>query len=355
MLFAISGQGEAILFVVTLAFWAVISIYLLVLAARTYVVIVQGTSAGIDRVEWPDEPIFDWILTALHFLGVSAILIMPAGFLSRALAEKLYPGDQTLRILVLVGPVVWAFFPIGLLSSMSGPSRWVVVSPRIIMGLLRIAPTMLVFYLFTGVLLAAVGWLGYQGLFSPVWYVLPLAVLAMSAIWMIHARLVGRLGWLVQQQRQAIAKPKRKSDDKEQRPHKKRRSVSAEDPWADQEEEAPPPARSGSMAYKIVEVEESRPVIPSYVEPPPDPYDLSATQDEPNPIPPEASRVPDERVEREIALRRREPPNPPPESPLWSGVYQFPLYENCRKPLVYLLLIGAMSGGLFRVLLRMYG
>jgi hypothetical protein len=343
----------AILFVVMLAAWALVSICLLVLAAHTYTVIVQGTAAGIDRVEWPDEVIFDWLPTAAHFLALSAVILTPAGILGRALADRLYPDDRALRFTVLAVPLVWLFFPVGLLSSMSGSSRWAVLSPRILLALLRIAPTMIVFYLVTGVLLACVGALGYMGLVSPQWYVLPLAVLAMAAIWMIHARLVGRLAWLIQQQSQAM-KPKRKAGGREQRPRKKRvKSIAAEDPWADPEEDEPPPARSGSMGYTIVEQEESRPAIPSYVEPPPDPYELSAPLDEPEPAPRSTPPVPDERIEREIALRRREPPTPP-ASPLWSGVYEFPLYENCRMPLVYLLLWGALSGVMFRLLMSLF-
>ena len=67
----------------------------------------------------------------------------------------------------------------------------------------------------------------------------------------------------------------------------------------------------------------------------------------------EEKPVHDERVEREIALRTRKPPNPPPASPLWSGVYEFPLYEDCRKPLVYLLIWGALSGAMFRFMMEM--
>ena len=343
----------AILFVPMLAAFAVVSAYLLVLAAHNYMVIVQGTASGIDRVEWPDEPIVDWIVPATSFLGLTALILTPAGIFGRALADKLFPDDGALRFLVLAVPLVWLFFPVGLLSSMAGSSRWAVLSPRILMGLLRIAPTMVVFYLVTGVLLACVGALGYLGLVSPQWYVLPLSVLAMSAIWMIHARLVGRLGWLVQQQTPSATK--RKPESRQQRPRKRRaRSLAAEDPWAVPEEEEPPPARSGSMGYAVVEQQESRPNVPSYVEPPPDPYALTDAIDEPGPALPPKPVVPDERVEREIALRRREPPNPPPASPLWSGVYEFPLYENCRVPLVYLLLWGALPAVMFRLLMALF-
>jgi hypothetical protein len=348
MLFA---SGGPILFVVILAAWAVVSVYLLVIAAHAYTVIVQGTAAGIDRVEWPDEPIFDWIVTAAYFLGLSALILTPAGILGRALADKLFPGDRALRFAVLAVPLVWLFFPVGLLSSMSGASRWAVLSPRIVMGLLRIAPTVFVFYVVTGILLACVGGLGYLGLFSPRWYVLPLSVLAMAALWMIHARLVGRLAWLIQQESKVIPKPKRG----EQRPRKKRvRTPAAEDPWAVPDEEEAPPARSGAMGYAVVEKEEPVPVRPNYLDPPPDPYGVSDPLDEPEPVPHPTPTVSADRLEREVALRRREPPNPPPASPLWSGVYEFPLYENCRKQLAYLLLWGGLSGAMFRMLMELF-
>ena len=350
MLFAIAGSGNAILFVVVLAAWAVVSAYLLVLAARAYTVIVQGTAAGIDRVEWPDEPIFDWIVTAVQFLGVSAIILAPAGILGRALSDRLFPADRALRFLVLAAPLVWLFFPVGLLSSMSSASRWVVLSPRVVLALVRIAPTVVAFYLVTGVLLTGGGALGYLGLVGEPWYVLPLAVVTLSAIWMIHARLVGRLGWLIQRQTRAATK---RGATRERSRKRRARSLAAEDPWAVPEEAEPPPARSGTMGYAVVEREEPRQTRPSYVEPPPDPYALTDATDEPPPSPP-PSGVPDERVEREIALRRREPPNPPPASPLWSGVYEFPLYENCRMPLVYLVLWGGLSAVMFRALVSLF-
>jgi hypothetical protein len=352
MLFAISDAGEAILFVVTLAGWAVVSVYLLALAARAYLVIVQGTADGVDRVEWPDEPIFDWIVTALYFLGLAALILTPAGILGRALAGRLFPEDRALRFVVLVTPLAWLFFPVGLLSSMSGATRWAVLSPRIVVGMFRVAPSAFVFYVVTGVLLACVGGLGYLGLFSPRWYVLPLSVLAMAAIWMVHARLVGRLAWLIRERSRGVVKARRA----EQRPRKKRaRSRAAEDPWAVPDEEEAPPARSGSMGYAAVEAEEPRPARPNYLDPPPNPYTLSDPLDEPEPAARPTPAVSDERLEREIALRRRERPNPPPASPLWSGVYEFPLYEDCRGPLVYLVLFGGVSGAMFRVLLALLG
>ena len=94
-------------------------------------------------------------------------------------------------------------------------------------------------------------------------------------------------------------------------------------------------------------------LVDQHVEPPPDPYELSAPVDEPEPAPRSEKPVHDERVQREIALRTREAPNPPPASPLWSGVYEFPLYENCRKSLLHLMLWGAGSAWIFRMLMGM--
>ena len=348
-------MGQAIIFVVLLAAWAVVTIYLVTIAARTYFIIVQNTAAGIDRVEWPDEPFYDRLLTGVYFLALAGIMAMPAGLLSRAFAQRFLPHDPALRYFVLAGPLLWLYFPVGLLSSMAASSRWAVLSPRVLVGLLRLAPTMVVFYLVTGLLAAGTGALVFLGLFGRDFYVLPIAAVAMSAAWMIHARLVGRLGWLLFQQ-QTAGQPKGRAEEGPRRRMKRAKALPVEDPWADPEEEEPaPPARAGALTYAVVEREEPRPPVPHYVEPPPDPYAVTPTIDEPRPdIPPEPPRVSDEQLEREVALRRRDPPNPPPAFPLWSGVYEFPLYESSRRGLATLVVFGAASGAMFRMLLMRF-
>ena len=45
-------------------------------------------------------------------------------------------------------------------------------------------------------------------------------------------------------------------------------------------------------------------------------------------------------VEREIELRTRTPPNPPPRLPFFSGVWTFPGYESSQRAWLWLALCG---------------
>lgn len=355
MLFAFVGEaGNAILFVVTLLAWTVVAANTLIVAAHCYFVVVQGTVAGIDRVEWPDEPVYDWLLQALNLVGLAAIWLVPVGFLSKALAPHLLPGDPALRFLLLAGPGMWLLFPVTLLSSMGSVSRWQILNGRVLAGLLALAPQVFFFYVLSGGLILVAAALAYFGLFTPGWYALPVAAVLGSAAWLIHARLLGRVGWLLQQRfNRATCAAGKKSDHPAGKPRpRKTRAVAVNDPWAVADEEEQPP-RKPKPAYKAVEVPPKKARRPAYMDPEPEPYVLA---DEPAPAAPLAPRLElnQEQVEREIELRTRKPPNPPPDYPLFSGVWTFPGYETTQKAWVWLAVYGGATGFVTRGLIVLF-
>jgi hypothetical protein len=355
------GQaGNAILFVLSLAGWAVVAGYTFAYAAHSYLVVAQATATGLDRVEWGDDPILDWLYEALYVGGVVLLWLAPAGLLWRGLRNDFLPDEPALRFMLLAVPGLWLLFPIGLLSSLASSSRWVPLSPRVIGRLFRIFPSMMLFYLITVVLFAAAAALTYVGLFTPGWYALPVAAIAGSAVLLIHARLLGRIGWLMGQLERKTPARKEASSAREKRPkkahsrpHRPPKAIAAQDPWAMPEEEEPPEEPPPVAGYSVVEVEEEKPPRPSYVDPEPDPYALAAASPEPEPLPQEPSILEREKahIEREIKLRERIPPNPPPALPLFSGVFTFPGYETSLKAWLWLTVGGLATGGMMRMVL----
>ena len=228
---------------------------------------------------------------------------------------------------------------------------------------------MVLFYLITGVLLAAASVCTYVGLFTPGWYVLPIAAVVGSSVLLIHARLLGRIAWLMGQlddrprpQKKAPTSSGKRPKPALARAGRRKKAVSSHDPWAQPEEDAAEQEPSGEEppvpGYKVVEIEEKeqRPPRPSYIEPEPDPYTLAEPQPEPEPPPLEPSILEREKVhiEREIKLRERVPPNPPPAFPLFSGVFTFPGYPTSLKAWLWLILGGLATGAVGRVVISLF-
>jgi hypothetical protein len=349
----VAGAGNAILFVCTLVAATVVAIFTFAYAAHCYLVVAQTTAAGLDRVDWPDEPVYDWLYEALYVGGLVMLWLAPAGILSRALRRDLLPHDGALRFLLLGWPGLWLLFPIGLLSSLAASSRWVPLSPRVLSRLLRVLPSTLLFYLSTAVLFGAAAFCAYAGVFTAAWHVLPVAAVGGSAVLLIHARLLGRLAWVMGQlDEKPAAKKKGKAAGAAKKPRRPPRALASRDPWAQPEEE-PPEEAPAAGGYQVVEVgaEEARPPRPSYLDPEPDPYalaDAGAEAEKPAPaVPLELEKA---HVEREIKLRERVPPNPPPAVPMVSGVYSFPLYPSSHQAWFTLSLAALGTGGLLRAM-----
>jgi hypothetical protein len=360
MLFAVVGSaGSVILFVCVGVLWILVAAHTLAYAAHCYLVVVQGTAAGLDRVEWPDEPMIDWIYRALYLGGLVLIWMLPVGLLSRALQDDWLPGQNALRFLLLAGLAMWFFFPLSLLSSLGSTSPWAVLSWRVLQRLGRILPSVLVFYLTSAALLYAAATLAYAGVLTGAVLALPFAGIAVAAALLIHARLVGRLGWLVSQlDVQPARAGKRKA--KPAAPAtagQPARVTAAQDPWAVAERQGRPEgAAAAGLGYRVVELPEAQapPAGPSYLDnPDPDPYTVAAAPA----AAPEELRLPalqQAQVEREIKLRSREAPNPPPAIPLFSGVYTFPTYPTSQQAWMRLTLFCLATLGVTRLLVELW-
>src|SRR5262249_51239669 len=150
------------LFVLTI----IVGIATLAYAARSVLVIVQETGLGQDEVDWPNEPMQDWLGHPVQFVELLGIWLAAAAFAARMLGHVWLPEDGGRLILLLAGPGLWLFFPIGLLSSLSAQSRWVPLRWAIVVCFLRVAPAALGFYFLTAVLLSAAVVPWYYALFG---------------------------------------------------------------------------------------------------------------------------------------------------------------------------------------------
>ena len=345
---------------------------------------------GQDEIIWPNEPYVDWLGHAVQFLELVGIWLAPAAMTVRMLRNVWLPDETALRVLLLAGPGLWLFFPIGLLSSLSAQSRWVPFRWTIFLCFLRVAPAALVFYVQTAFLLsvAVVPW--YYALFGDRTILLPVAAVVSAAVLFIYARLLGRLAWIIQRlpaRQRAPAKAKVVKRLQPQRKKKRKPSPKVKDPWAVPEEEErahktskrfpwakEPPAKpeSGLHIPSAEEIEgygfaKEKPPAP---QPPPEKptrsrpakmpeeheaYDVRGTPEPAVPTPPQPQdELFAEQVRQRIAERTRTEPVPPAH-PFLSGIYTFPLYSGCLPNCLVLALCFLAEGGLVYLMIAFGG
>lgn len=385
-------------------FIASILVGLLVLsyAAYSFLVALTCTAAGNDEVIWPGEPIQDWLFKVWYLGWLLAVWAVPASLLAAVLGIS-----GPLSALFLVG-VLWLIFPVGLLSSLSAPSHFIIFRPLIVRMLLRHFGATLRFYAGSGPVVLVCGALGYAALFGfrgiplldqPV-IAVPVAAVVGGAGCLVYARLLGRLAFIVSQS------PGTETKEHNPKTPEGVDRVRSFDPWSLPQEDRPldprprkpltkkkPPARKLKQAFDPWAVPAEEPirkktkptrspaslsedpygpaegtyeilpeaVLPSAPEsstgyPRPDkeqaePYAVSASSEEGAaklpPVHPEVSKF-----EEELAAPRRPPPLP--EWPLVTGAYSFPFYPQTAGPCATLMLGFLGMLGLLRLVLFLF-
>jgi hypothetical protein len=367
----------------------IVGLVVLAYAARCVLVIVEETALGQDKIIWPSEPYVDWIGHAVQFLELVGIWLAPSALVARMLRDVWLPEDGALRVLLLAGPGLWLFFPVGLLSSLSAQSRWVPFRWAIVKRFLRVAPAAVLFYFLTALLCVTgiVPW--YYTLLGGTGHLLPIAGVASAAALFIYSRLLGRMAWIIQrlpetERMPAKAKVEQRSHSNKPRAKKKRKSKpEVHDPWAVPEDEAErrklarfpwtkdAPKKEKPDGYHVPTIEEigsyglaaDEPVQPEPQEKPlrspmalpPEEDEPINVQDTPEPEPPPRetqSEVFAEQVRQRLAERTREQP-PPPAHPFFSGVFTFPLYGSCLPNALALFLAFLVQGGLVYQLIQL--
>jgi hypothetical protein len=311
-----------------------------------------NTAAGSDEVIWPGEPIQDWIGKGWYLVWLLALWAVPATLIAGLFGPPLW-----LYTLIVVG-LLWLVFPVTLLSSLSAESRLIVFRMTIVRHLARRWLALLVFYPVTAFLLTICVVLFYYGVLGPI-ISLPGAALVGAISFLIYARLLGRIGWLISQDEEeeegeeeglapaateatpapAEAPPPRMS-------RSERRRARAYDPWSSPSGAAEAPVSAESPAaghdpYAPTEetyglMDEDKPRAPSFGPKPPEPIfapDLGEETDGLGRARAQAA-PPRRQLEDELAIIREVPP--PPRWPLLQGVYTFPFYRASWGPLFVL-------------------
>jgi hypothetical protein len=392
--------AETIMFMMLFVSLVASGIVFLCFASRCVLVVVQETGLGQDEVTWPNEPYVDWLAHAVLFVELLGIWIAPAALAARMLRHTWLTDQGFLRVLVLVGPGLWLFFPVGLLSSLSASSRWIPFRWTIFYQFLRITPSAVGFYLLTALVLgaAAVPW--YYTLIGGHTALLPVAAIVSATAILIYARLLGRLAWLIQRlpsprsgataskaPKRPVVRTEGRKAPKSGGKKKRKRGLDVQDPWAIPEEERsrhqakrfpwaeeptpPPKARSPYRPPNPEEIEgygiaaekpfppdtppEKPARHPMYT--PPEEYEPIDVQSSAPVTPPredEDSGLFAEQVRQRLAERTRAE-LPPPTHPFFSGVYTFPWYANSLPNWIALSLGALLIGGIVKGLIYFGG
>jgi hypothetical protein len=311
--------GSVLLFLIALMGTVVVGAYALGYAARCLLVVVQDTASGAEEPSWPAEPMLDWLGQSLHVAALPVLVLVPVGFLMRGLSDRLFPTDPGLRFLVLAVPALWLLFPVALLSSLASASRWNVFRPLILARLARLFPATAVFYLVSAVLAALAAAVWYLALFCP-WgpILLPVAAAMTGLFWLVYARMLGRVAWLIG--RLGPLGPQVKTDeDAPLVPKKKKRKQArpvVTDPWAvpEEEEEAEPKPQLPVDGYDLSDDAPAAPPSLNVLV-----GDISRVAEKPGDRPARRPKP------KKPARRQPRPSELPMVSCLFRGVADFPL------------------------------
>jgi hypothetical protein len=337
MPFAFAGAaGGAILFIFILVGTVVVTTYVVALAARCFLVVLQQTAAGLDRVLWPDEPMYDWLRDVFYLVSLLAVWLVPAGLLARGLRKVWLPDEPNglaLRFAILALPGLWLLMPVGLVSALSSQSGWGFFRLTVLHRFARVFLSVLAFYVLSAALFVGGAVLWYLALFRERAVFLPLAAPVGAAILLVYARLLGRISWLSQRalpdEREARPEPRKRPRGRKKA--RGRAKVEVLDPWAAPEQEEPtadaPDPAAESPPVDCYEMSNEPPTTPPEQPLADDspPIDMQPDGDTaaPRPLVPAAEVSPLEK-----RLLDRSEPNPPPALPLFSGVWTFPWYDT---------------------------
>ncbi|MCI0460493.1 MAG: hypothetical protein L0Z62_26360 [Gemmataceae bacterium] len=376
----IGAVGPAMIFFFALITAVIVGLIMLSYAAHSFLVVVENTAAGDDDVRWPDEPIYDWLWKLWYLVWLVGFWFVPAwvlvdGVLMRVLnlgAVGVYP--------VLLA-VVWLLFPISLFSSLSANSLLVVLRGETVRRLARQGLPLVLVWLIAGVLVIGSGVLSYFAIRADSWLLVPLAAVVGPVVLLVYARLLGRVGWLIGEQRTEKTRRRRKKqlfEEDERFPTPA--DLSPRPPLLVGEGEkdlSSPPPLAGEGAGGGVppgEEDEWAPATPYVVQDGPPPVPARAPQRSPRPVDEESDpyRVREEEPRRVgVAMPSTEPSTPydepsagsrlerrqleptlppPPVSPLWVGVYNFPCYPSATNAWAFLAVLAFVLGLLLRLM-----
>ena len=163
-------------------------------ASGCFLAIVEDTAAGNDRVAWPKGGgLLDGLGRFVYLFWLGGCGFCPVGIFW--LAGGSVAADDWGWVIALIPGLI--FFPLQLLSALSAGSWWMVFDRRVVAGLLQKPQALVLMVLPALVLMVPCFWLGRQIMTHVSFALVPVAGLTWSAVFLIYARLLGRVGWIL--------------------------------------------------------------------------------------------------------------------------------------------------------------
>jgi hypothetical protein len=199
-------MGTAIVFVPLLAMTAMAVYATAVYAAHYFLVVVETTAHGNDETQWPAESFVEWLWKPFYLAAIAAVWAAPAALAGLAVAKSAGP---------LAGAAVglgslMLLYPIGQLSGFVADHPWVpfhpealvrmILRPGVTLGFALIAVLALLPLALAGGYMAANPQMTNYG--GPV-----VGPLLLSAAWLLYARVVGRLLFVLTYEKRSARSP----------------------------------------------------------------------------------------------------------------------------------------------------
>lgn len=229
---------EQLFVIPILALASVVGFVVLAYGGRAFFVILNTAAAGSERVEWSDEPITDWVFQGVYLAMMVMLWAAPAYLLG-----SLAGGGVAALVLSVVSMAF--LFPVGILSALTGPSRWQPLSTTFLLRAKQRPADAVGFYLRAAPLLT-VCVLSVAAVFGQLGAAVSLAAaggLLFGLCGLLFARVAGRYALLLTFTKDPYPEPEEPDEDepaaRPKRPRPAPAPAAASDPWAAPPEPSP--------------------------------------------------------------------------------------------------------------------
>jgi hypothetical protein len=350
----IASAGGEVLFLLLTPFWLVVGGYFAAYGAHSLLVVIEQTAAGFDAVVWPEDRILEYFWKPVYLAGLYILWLVPVALVA-PLLTIVPDAARTWLLAGAVFAIFWLVFPVSLLSSLSGESRFMIVRRPILKGLLRCRRATLHFYVATCALLLAWSGLVYFGLVAweevlstalvatwPGWkqaidigsvvVLLPVLGTIGGLVLLLYGRLLGRLAWIID-----VSNPDKPADMEEAEASEAKDETTAASPAGSVAAAVPAAATKETYALADEPPHEPPAAEPFRWQPgriPPAAPPRSQWRDLPDQPPPEPELEPERRPDRELVEEGVIP------QLLTRRVFLFPFYRTTLAPWFWLM-VGA--------------
>ncbi len=210
------GDLSAFLFVPALVGSIIVGFLVGTYASHVFLSVLQSTAAGSDETDWPDETLIEYLWKGVFFAWTLFVWMGPgltvAAILSTGTGQSVW---------LSTGVFFWLVLPFALLSALSSNSVWLPFNPELFYRFSQRPIRVVQYYVFTAMVVAGcVG--GLYLLFATGGSVgvgtLLLGPVLIAVTWLLLARLLGRLGYILTFTDDATPVPR-----KRRRPDRRRR------------------------------------------------------------------------------------------------------------------------------------